>query len=139
MTDILQTKFAKAPGRRKDITEPAVVRWLLTGIAVLFLGFFILLPLAAVFAQALEKGLAVCFASLHETDALTAIRLTLCVAAISVPLNLIFGLTAAWAITKFQFPGKNFLVTLIDLPFSVSPVISGLIFVLLFGLQGWLE
>ena len=86
----------------------------------------------------MEKGLAVYFASLHETDALAAIRLTLWVAAISVPLNLIFGLAAAWAITKFQFPGKNILVTLIDLPFSVSPVISGLIFVLIFGLQGWL-
>jgi sulfate transport system permease protein len=138
MSDTLQTKFAKAPGRRKDLTEPIVVRWLLTGIAVLFLGLFLLLPLASVFAQALEKGLAVYFASLHETDALAAIRLTLWVAAISVPLNLIFGLTAAWAITKFKFPGKNFLITLIDLPFSVSPVISGLIFVLIFGLQGWL-
>jgi sulfate transport system permease protein len=138
MSDTLQTKFAKAPGRRKDLTEPVVVRWLLTGIVVLFLGLFLLLPLAAVFVQALEKGLAVYFASLHETDALAAIRLTLWVAAISVPLNLIFGLAAAWAITKFQFPGKNFLITLIDLPFSVSPVISGLIFVLIFGLQGWL-
>src|SRR5450759_4548377 len=138
MSDTLQTKFAKAPGRRKDLTEPVVVRWLLTGIAVIFLGLFLLLPLAAVFVQALEKGLAVYFASLHETDALAAIRLTLWVAAISVPLNLIFGLAAAWAITKFQCPGKNFLITLIDLPFSVSPVISGLIFVLIFGLQGWL-
>jgi sulfate transport system permease protein len=138
MSDTLQTKFAKAPGRRKDLTEQVVVRWLLTGIAVLFLGLFLLLPLAAVFAQALEKGLAVYFASLHETDALAALRLTLWVAAISVPLNLIFGLIAAWTITKFQFPGKNFLITLIDLPFSVSPVISGLIFVLIFGLQGWL-
>ncbi|MEE9914056.1 MAG: sulfate ABC transporter permease subunit CysW [Deltaproteobacteria bacterium] len=136
--DAIQNKLIKAPGRRRDITEPAVVRWLLTGIAVLFLAFFLLLPLAAVFAQALEKGFAVYIASLHETDALAAIRLTLWVAAISVPLNLIFGLAAAWAITKFQFPGKNFLVTLIDLPFSVSPVISGLIFVLIFGLQGWL-
>ena len=138
MTDTLQTKLNEAPDRRRVLTEPAVVRWLLTGVAVLFLGVFILLPLAAVFAQALEKGLAVYFAALHETDALAAIRLTLWVAAISVPLNLIFGLAAAWAITKFQFPGKNFLVTLIDLPFSVSPVISGLIFVLIFGLQGWL-
>ena len=138
MTDTLQTKLNEAPDRRRVLTEPAVVRWLLTGVAVLFLVVFILLPLAAVFAQALEKGLAVYFAALHETDALAAIRLTLWVAAISVPLNLIFGLAAAWAITKFQFPGKNFLVTLIDLPFSVSPVISGLIFVLIFGLQGWL-
>jgi len=138
MSDTLQSKYTRAPGRRRDLTEPVVVRWLLTGIAVLFLGLFLILPLAAVFAQALEKGLAVYVASLHETDALAAIRLTLLVVAISVPLNLIFGLAAAWAITKFQFPGKNFLVTLIDLPFSVSPVISGLIFVLIFGLQGWL-
>jgi len=136
--DAIQNNLIKAPGRRRDITEPAVVRWLLTGIAVLFLAFFLLVPLAAVFAQALEKGFAVYIAALHETDALAAIRLTLWVAAISVPLNLIFGMAAAWAITKFQFPGKNFLVTLIDLPFSVSPVISGLIFVLIFGLQGWL-
>ncbi|MFA5180479.1 MAG: sulfate ABC transporter permease subunit CysW [Syntrophales bacterium] len=138
MSDRSNIKFTKAPGRRKDLTEPAVIRWLLTVIAVLFLGLFLLLPLTAVFAQALEKGMAVYFASLHETDALAAIRLTLWVAAISVPLNLIFGLAAAWAVTKFQFPGKNFLITLIDLPFSVSPVISGLIFVLIFGLQGWL-
>jgi len=138
MSDNTQTKITKAPRRRRDLTEPAVIRWLLTVIAVLFLGLFLLLPLAAVFALALEKGIAVYFASLHETDALAAIRLTLWVAAISVPLNLIFGLAAAWAITKFQFPGKNFLITLIDLPFSVSPVISGLIFVLIFGLQGWL-
>jgi len=138
MPNTLQTKSTKVPGRRRDLAEPAVVRWLLTGIAVLFLGLFLLLPLAAVFAQALEKGVAVYFSALHETDALAAIRLTLWVAAISVPLNLVFGLIAAWTITKFQFPGKNFLVTLIDLPFSVSPVISGLIFVLIFGLQGWL-
>ena len=138
MSDTLQTKLNETPDRHRVLTEPAAVRWLLTGIAVLFLGVFILLPLAAVFVQALEKGLAVYFAALHETDALAAIRLTLWVAAICVPLNLIFGLAAAWAITKFQFPGKNFLVTLIDLPFSVSPVISGLIFVLIFGLQGWL-
>lgn len=138
MTNILHKKNNRVPNRRKDLTEPAVIRWLLTGIAVIFLGLFLLLPLAAVFVQALEKGVSVYFASLHETDALAAIRLTLWVAAISVPLNLIFGLAAAWAITKFQFPGKNFLVTLIDIPFSVSPVISGLIFVLIFGLQGWL-
>ncbi|MRR18345.1 MAG: sulfate ABC transporter permease subunit CysW [Deltaproteobacteria bacterium] len=138
MTDTLQHQPFKAPAVRKDSTEPAAIRRLLTGAAMLFLGLFLLLPLAAVFAQALEKGLAVYFAALQEADALAAIRLTLLVAAISVPLNLIFGLAAAWAITKFQFPGKNILVTLIDLPFSVSPVISGLIFVLIFGLQGWL-
>ncbi len=122
---------------RKDLTEPALVRRLLTGLAILFLGVFLFVPLAAVFSQALEKGLAAYFAALREPDALAAIRLTLLTAAISVPLNLIFGLTAAWAITKFRFPGKNFLITLIDLPFSVSPVIAGLIYVLIFGLQGW--
>ncbi|MRR18402.1 MAG: sulfate/thiosulfate ABC transporter permease CysW, partial [Deltaproteobacteria bacterium] len=138
MADTLQHQPVKTRAGRRDVTEPAAIRWLLTGVATLFLGLFLLLPLAAVFAQALEKGLAVYFASLREADALAAIRLTLLVAAISVPLNLVFGLAAAWAITKFQFPGKNILVTLIDLPFSVSPVISGLIFVLIFGLQGWL-
>jgi len=125
-----------APGRR--LTEPAPVRWLLTGIALLFLGFFLLVPLASVFAQALEKGAGVYFAALREPDALAAVRLTLVTAAISVPLNLVFGVVAAWAIAKFDFPGKSLLVTLIDLPFSVSPVVSGLIYVLLFGLQGWL-
>jgi sulfate/thiosulfate transport system permease protein len=119
-------------------TEPAPVRWLLTGIALLFLGFFLLVPLASVFAQALEKGAGVYFAALREPDALAAVRLTLVTAAISVPLNLVFGVVAAWAIAKFAFPGKSLLVTLIDLPFSVSPVVSGLIYVLLFGLQGWL-
>lgn len=123
---------------REHLTEETAVRWLLTSLAVLFLGLFLVLPLIAVFAQALEKGMAFYFSSLHEQDALAAIRLTLLIAAISVPLNLIFGLTAAWAITKFSFPGKNLLITLIDLPFSVSPVVSGLIFVLIFGLQGWL-
>lgn len=122
----------------KDITEPAPVRWLLTGLAILFLGLFIFIPLLAVFTQALEKGYAVYLASLGEPDTLASIRLTLITAAIAVPLNLVFGLAAAWAITKFRFPGKNFLITMIDLPFSVSPVISGLIFVLIFGLQGWL-
>jgi len=123
-------------GRR--LTEPAPVRWLLTGIALLFLGFFLLVPLASVFGQALEKGEGVYFAALREPDALTAVKLTLVTAAISVPLNLVFGVIAAWAIAKFDFPGKSLLVTLIDLPFSVSPVVSGLIYVLLFGLQGWL-
>ncbi len=130
--------FEKAGGTHKELTEPAYVRWLLTAVALLFLGLFLVLPLFALFAQALEKGTAVYFASLKEPNALAAVRLTLLTAAISVPLNLVFGLTAAWAITKFRFPGKNFLITLIDLPFSVSPVISGLIFVLIFGLQGWL-
>jgi sulfate/thiosulfate transport system permease protein len=123
--------------RRNALTEPAPVRWLLTGIALLFLGLFLFVPLAAVFSQALEKGWETYLAALREPDALSAIRLTLLTAAVAVPLNLLFGLTASWAIAKFRFPGKQFLITLIDLPFSVSPVISGLVYVLMFGLQGW--
>ena len=119
-------------------TESAVVRWTLIILAVLFLGLFLLVPLAAVFAQALDKGVGVYLASLSDPDALSAIQLTLLTAAITVPLNLIFGVAAAWAITKFRFPLRGVLGTLIDLPFAVSPVIAGLIFVLMFGLQGWL-
>lgn len=119
-------------------TEPAVVRWALIGAAVLFLGIFIFLPLGVVFTEALRKGLAAYWASLRQPDALAAIRLTLLAAGIAVPLNLVFGVAAAWAIGKFEFAGKSLLITLIDLPFSVSPVVSGLIYVLLFGLQGWL-
>src|SRR6266705_2370299 len=119
-------------------TEGALVRWLLIGIAVLFLGVFLFMPLAVVFTSALAKGFSVYFASLREPDAVAAIRLTLLAAGIAVPMNLIFGEAAAWAIGKFDFFGKSLLITLIDLPFSVSPVVSGLIYVLLFGLQGWL-
>lgn len=122
----------------RTLTEPTPVRWLLTGLALIFLALFLVLPLVAVFTQALEKGLDTYWAALVEPDALAAIRLTLIAAGISVPLNLVFGISAAWAITKFKFRGKAFLITLIDLPFSVSPVISGFIYVLLFGLQGWL-
>jgi len=120
------------------LTEPRVVRWLLTGLALAFLALFLLVPLVAVFVQALEKGVETYWAAIIEPDAVAAIRLTLIAAAISVPLNLVFGIAAAWAITKFKFRGKAFLITLIDLPFSVSPVISGFIYVLVFGLQGWL-
>jgi sulfate transport system permease protein len=119
-------------------TEPAFVRWLLIGIALAFLLLFLALPLAAVFSQAFEKGLSVYLEAVREPDTLSSIKLTLITAAVSVPLNLFFGVTAAWAIAKFSFPGKNLLITLIDLPFSVSPVISGLIYVLIFGLQGWI-
>src|SRR6185436_3893922 len=112
------------------------VRALLMFIGCGFLLVFLLIPLLAVFAQALKKGVGVYFASLIEADAAAAIRLTLLTAGIAIPLNLVFGICAAWAITKFQFPGKSILITLIDLPFAVSPVISGLIYVLLFGLQG---
>ena len=123
---------------RKGLTEPLWVRLLFTSVALLFLGLFLFVPLAAVFSQAFEKGAGAYMAAIREPDALASVRLTLITAAISVPLNLVFGVAAAWAIAKFRFPGKSLLITLIDLPFSVSPVISGLIYVLLFGLQGWL-
>ncbi|MCG3153939.1 MAG: Sulfate transport system permease protein CysW [bacterium] len=119
-------------------TEPRLMRWALTAVAVGFLGLFVVLPLLVVFLSALDKGLGAYFAAIREPDALAAIRLTLLTAAIAVPLNLVFGLAAAWAIAKFEFKGKNVLITLIDLPFSVSPVVSGLIYVLIFGLHGWL-
>jgi sulfate/thiosulfate transport system permease protein len=120
------------------LTEPRWVRGLLIAAALLFLGVFLLLPLLVVFTEAFKKGIEVYLSSIREPDAAAAIRLTLITAVITVPVNLLFGLAAAWAITKFQFPGKSVLITLIDLPFSVSPVISGLVYVLLFGLQGWL-
>ncbi len=114
------------------------VRRGLTAVALLFLGGFLVLPLAAVFAEALRKGLGTYLAAFHDRDALAAIRLTLLTAALAVPANVVFGVAAAWAISKFEFRGKSVLLTLIDLPFAVSPVISGLIYVLVFGLQGWL-
>ena len=117
--------------------EPAWVRILLMTVALGFLTLFLFVPLAAVFAEALKKGGDVYLAAIVEEDALAAVRLTLLTAAIAVPLNLVFGVAAAWTIAKFEFRGKNLLLTLIDLPFSVSPVISGLIYVLLFGAQGW--
>ncbi|WP_017776725.1 sulfate ABC transporter permease subunit CysW [Paraburkholderia kururiensis] len=124
--------------RRQDpVTESRVVRWTLTAVALAFLALFLAVPLAAVFYEALRKGVGVYFESLADPDALAAIRLTLTTAVIAVPLNLAFGLAASWAIAKFEFKGKALLTTLIDLPFSVSPVISGLIYVLMFGAQGW--
>lgn len=119
------------------LTETKPARVLLIGTALGFLGLFVLLPLAAVFAEALTEGVSAYVEAIAEPDAWAAIRLTLLVAAISVPLNVVFGLAASWAITKFDFRGKSLLITLIDLPFSVSPVVSGLIFVLLFGAHGW--
>lgn len=118
-------------------TESATVRWVLIGISIGFLTLFLLLPLLAVFTEALRKGISVYLASFDDADAFAAIRLTLLVAAISVPCNLVFGLAAAWAIARFEFRGKQLLVTLIDLPFAVSPVVSGLIYILLFGAHGW--
>ncbi len=117
-------------------TEAAWVRWLLTGIALVFCALFLVIPLVSVFAQALAKGVGLYFESFKDADALAAVQLTLLVAIICVPLNMIFGVAAAWAITKFDFKGRNLLITLLDLPFSISPVVSGLIFVLIFGAQG---
>jgi sulfate transport system permease protein len=132
---IAATAYA-APGHR-GTTEPAWVRRALIGIALIFLALFLFLPLAFVFAQAFAKGIGVYLAAIVDDDALAAMRLTLIAAGIAVPLNLVFGVAAAWSIAKFRFPGKNVLTTLIDLPFSVSPVVAGLIYVLVFGLQGW--
>ena len=117
--------------------EPPLVRWALTTVALVFLALTLVLPLVLVFHEAFAKGLAAYWRAIAEPDALSAARLTLLVAAIAVPLNLVFGVAAAWCITKFAFPGRNLLVTLIDLPFAVSPVISGMIFVLLVGSHGW--
>lgn len=136
---IAPATFAAAPNVETPtsvVTEGSAVRWLLIGTAILFLALFLVMPLFTVFAQALAKGLDAYLAAFREPDAWTAIRLTLTVAAIAVPFNLVFGVAAAWAIAKFEFKGKSLLITLIDLPFSVSPVVSGLIYVLLFGSQG---
>jgi sulfate transport system permease protein len=131
--------YSVRPARpARPIEEPAWVRWSLIGTAMIFLTLFLFIPLISVFYEALKKGFDVYLAAITEPDALSAIQLTLTAAAIAVPLNLIFGIAAAWAVAKFEFRGKNLLVTLIDLPFSVSPVVSGLIYVLIFGLQGWL-
>ena len=125
------------PPPRPGLSEPAWVRWLLIGTVVTFLSAFLLLPLAVVFHEAFKQGLAVYFKALVDPIALSAIRLTLLVAAVSLIANTIFGVAAAWTVTRFTFPGKSLLLTLIDLPFAVSPVIAGLIFVLVFGAQGW--
>jgi sulfate transport system permease protein len=121
---------------RRPTTEPFIVRAILISVSVVFLALFLVVPLAAVFTEALRKGVAAYFDSLRDPAALSAIKLTLITAAIAVPLNPFFGIVAAWALAKFNFRGRNLLVTLIDLPFAVSPVISGVIFVLIFGLQG---
>ena len=114
------------------------MRWLLTAVALGFLGLFLVVPLVLVFTKAFAGGWAAYLEALRDPVALAAVRLTLLVAVLTVPVNLVFGLAAAWAIAKFRFRGKNLLITLIDLPFSVSPVVAGMIFVLLFGAQGWL-
>ena len=127
---------ASAPRVRTALQDPPLLRGALIAVALGFLGLFLLLPLVAVFAQALSAGLGAYWAAISDPIALAAIKLTLIVAGVSVPTNAVFGIAAAWAITRFDFPGKSVLVSLIDLPFAVSPVISGLIFVLLFGAQG---
>jgi sulfate/thiosulfate transport system permease protein len=119
-------------------SEPLLVKLLLIAVALGFLALFLVMPLAAVFAEALQKGWTAYVSALREPMAVSALRLTLLIAAVAVPLNLLFGLAASWAIAKFDFPGKNALITLIDLPFAVSPVISGMVFILLFGRQGLL-
>jgi sulfate transport system permease protein len=123
---------------QRGTEESPFVKWLLIGVCGVFLAVFLLLPLVNVFVQALAKGWQVYWASLHEPDSVSAIKLTLLVAAIVVPLNTLFGVSAAWAIAKFEFRGKSLLTTLIDLPFAVSPVVAGLIYVIMFGLQGYL-
>jgi len=124
--------------RASAVGEPRWIRRTFIALSLVFLTTFLFLPLLTVFAEALRNGVSAFFASMIEPDAVSAIKLTLLVAVIAVPANLIFGLAAAWCIAKFEFTGKSVLITLIDLPFAVSPVISGMIYVLLFGLQGWL-
>jgi sulfate transport system permease protein len=131
----LKRAFTEQPD---PVSEPVGIRWILIVLAVGYLFAMLVLPTVTVFMEALAKGLHAYFDAVQEKDALAAIRLTLLVAAIAVPANLVFGIAAAWAIAKFEFRGKSLLITFIDLPFSVSPVISGLIYVLLFGAHGWL-
>ena len=132
---------AAAPAQRFELNpatrEAPWVRRVILALGLSFFALFLLLPLATVFTEALRKGFGVYLAAIAEPDALSALRLTLLAAAIAVPLNLVFGVAAAWAVTKFDFTGKSLLMTLIDLPFSVSPVVAGLIYVLMFGAQGW--
>ena len=138
MSDILISATSRKQSRRQRgaTDDTAFARVFLIFLAILFLLLFLFAPLAIVFVEASAKGFSAFLDTFHEADALAAIRLTLVVAAISVPANLIFGLAAAWAISKFSFPGKSLLITLIDLPFSVSPVVSGLVYLLVFGAQG---
>ena len=140
MSSIAVSQYSNYQSRvahNRATSEPAWIRWTLIGITLAFLSVFLFIPLAAVFTEALRKGVETYFAALVEPDAVAAIKLTLLAAAIAVPLNLVFGVAAAWAIAQFEFKGKSILITLIDLPFAVSPVIAGLIYVLVFGLQGW--
>ena len=138
-----QTRWSESMKTNPNITEPRPLQWLLIGIALLFLAVMLVIPLAAVFAEALKGGWQLYLASLSDPEALSAIKLTLLTAAIVVPVNAVLGVAMAWLLTRFDFCGKQLLTTLLDLPFSVSPVVAGLMFVLLFGahtaLGGWLE
>ena len=133
----LPVQSVAPPNVARATTEPVWMRRVLIGVALVFLSLFLFVPLVSVFFEAFKKGWEVYVAAITEADAVSAMWLTLIAAAISVPLNLVFGVSAAWAIAKFDFRGKSVLLTLIDLPFSVSPVVAGLIYVLVFGLQGW--
>ncbi len=135
---VSRLKVHSTSASRRALQEPVWLRAILIATTLGFLGLFLVIPLAAVFVEAFRQGVKTYFASLVEPDALSAVKLTLITVAFSVPLNLIFGLAAAWAIAKFNFRGKSFLITLIDLPFAVSPVIAGLIFILMFGAHGWM-
>lgn len=137
MTSVAGSVRAGRAVSAEPISEPRVVRWVLTAVALAFLGLFLVLPLAVVFSHALGQGVHAYARAVLDPDAVASMRLTLLAALIAVPLNLVFGVAAAWAIAKFTFPGRSVLITLIDLPFAVSPVIAGMVFVLLFGMQGW--
>jgi sulfate/thiosulfate transport system permease protein len=137
-TSLTEKSTGRGPPQGRIIRNPLWVRVVFTSIALVFVTSFLFLPLAAVFAEALRKGVGAYFQAFADPDALSAIKLTLTTAAIAVPVNMVFGVAASWCIAKFEFRGKSLLITLIDLPFAVSPVISGLIYVLVFGLQGWL-
>ena len=138
MADLAQAVRTQPAIKQPALKETPLTQWLLTLAALAFLLLFLFLPLLAVFVEALRQGIGAYLAALVEPDAFSAIKLTLLVAAIAVPLNLVFGVAASWCITKFEFRGKHLLLTLIDLPFSVSPVISGMIYILMFGLHGWI-
>jgi sulfate transport system permease protein len=134
--DTLVPASPRSYATRRQLTEPPLVRWTLTAVVVVFLALFLVLPLITVFAGAFSLGIDAYLTAVREPDALSALRLTLLTAAIAVPCNLVFGVCAGWAIAKFDFPGKSLLTTLIDLPFAISPVISGMVFVLIFGRNG---
>lgn len=137
VTATQHSRYQAKVARNRATSEPAWIRWILIAISLGFLTLFLFVPLAAVFTEALRKGFDTYISALIDPDAMSAIQLTFIAAAIALPLNLVFGVAAAWSIAKFDFKGKSILITLIDLPFAVSPVVAGLLYVLIFGLQGW--